>query len=100
MDGSNDTQSDGSTEQKTDLAPLRLQIQYVKGVGPDRAEAFERIGLKTVRDLLFYFPRDYKDASETVDISDLENGLEAKVTGTVEEIENRCYSMAKQSSAC
>ena len=95
MDGPNDKQSDGSTEPKTDLAPLRLQIQYVKGVGPDRAEAFERIGLQTVRDLLFYFPRDYKDASETVDISDLENGLEAKVTGTVEEIENRSLPNGK-----
>ncbi|MBI4801821.1 MAG: ATP-dependent DNA helicase RecG [Elusimicrobia bacterium] len=36
-------------------------IQYLKGVGPARAELFARLGIHTVDDLLFYFPKKYED---------------------------------------
>lgn len=34
-------------------------IQYLKGVGPTRARAFEKEGIKTDVELLYYFPRTY-----------------------------------------
>lgn len=34
-------------------------IQYVKGVGPSKAKAFEKEGILTDVDLLYYFPRAY-----------------------------------------
>ncbi|OGS10379.1 MAG: ATP-dependent DNA helicase RecG [Elusimicrobia bacterium RIFOXYA2_FULL_58_8] len=36
-------------------------IQHLKGVGPKRAELFARLGVETVQDLLFYFPRKWED---------------------------------------
>jgi ATP-dependent DNA helicase RecG len=36
-------------------------IQYLKGVGPKRAELLGKLGLETVDDLLFYFPRKWED---------------------------------------
>lgn len=38
-----------------------LQIQYIKGVGPQRAKLLARLGIHTVRDALRYFPYRYED---------------------------------------
>ncbi len=43
---------------------LATPVQYLKGVGPARAELLDRLGLHALRDLLFFFPRDYQDISE------------------------------------
>ncbi|MBN1155786.1 ATP-dependent DNA helicase RecG [candidate division KSB1 bacterium] len=37
--------------------------QYLKGIGEKRANALRGIGVHTVRDLLYYFPRRYLDRS-------------------------------------
>lgn len=65
-----DTSSDG----------LNTPIQYVKGVGPKRASALKSVGVETVRDLLYYFPRDYLDLSKVVPIAKLKNFHEQYVT--------------------
>jgi len=36
-------------------------VQFIKGIGPKKAELFERLGVKTVSDLLRYYPRAYQD---------------------------------------
>ena len=36
-------------------------VQYLKSVGPKRAESFAKIGIITIRDLLFYFPSRHLD---------------------------------------
>jgi ATP-dependent DNA helicase RecG len=36
-------------------------VQYLKSVGPKRAESFVKIGIKTIRDLLYYFPSRHLD---------------------------------------
>ena len=41
--------------------PLNQSVQYLKGVGPARAEALKAVGVKTVSDLLYYVPRRYLD---------------------------------------
>jgi len=38
-------------------------VQYLKSVGPKRAESFAKIGINTIQDLLFYFPFRYLDRS-------------------------------------
>ncbi|HSP86880.1 MAG TPA: ATP-dependent DNA helicase RecG [Ignavibacteriaceae bacterium] len=40
---------------------LNNSVQYIKSVGPKRAEAFNKIGIRTIRDLLFYFPSRHID---------------------------------------
>lgn len=37
---------------------LKRDIQFLKGVGPQRAKLFKRIDIETVEDLLFFLPRD------------------------------------------
>ena len=43
--------------------PLRLtdSLRTLPGVGPARAGSLEKLGLKTVEDLLGYYPRSYED---------------------------------------
>lgn len=40
---------------------LDESVQYLKSVGPKRAESFSKIGIKTIRDLLYYFPSRHLD---------------------------------------
>jgi ATP-dependent DNA helicase RecG len=58
-------------------------VQFLKGVGPRRAEALDRLGIRTVRDLLLHAPRRYEDASTVAPIATLEVGDDATVVGTV-----------------
>ena len=48
----------------TPVQLLATPVQFLKGVGPARAELLDRLGLHTVRDVLFFFPRDYQDLSD------------------------------------
>ena len=36
-------------------------VQFVKGVGPRRAEMLEKAGLATIEDLVFHLPFRYED---------------------------------------
>jgi len=58
-------------------------IRYLKGVGEKRAELFAKKGIKTVEDLLYFFPRTYEDRSKTKYIADCENGETVCVSITV-----------------
>jgi ATP-dependent DNA helicase RecG len=63
--------------------PLEQPAQFLKGVGPKRAEALARLGVRTARDLLFHVPRRYEDATTVTPISDLQVGADATVIGQV-----------------
>ncbi len=49
-------------------------IQFLKGVGSARAKAFSRLGINTVGDLLYFFPRTYEDRSVQKNIEDCISG--------------------------
>lgn len=51
---------------------LRLNdaIQYLPRIGPERAKHLEKLGIHTVGELLYYFPRSYEDRRRTVSISE------------------------------
>jgi ATP-dependent DNA helicase RecG len=68
---------------------LATPVQFLKGVGPARAELLDRLGLHTARDLLFFFPRDYQDLSDERDVQQLEEGKLQSVRGVVEDIDQR-----------
>ncbi len=78
-----------SGSEKTAAERLATPVQFLKGVGPQRAEMLSRLGLATARDLLFFFPRDYEDFSDRREIANLEEGKVQSVRGTVEESELR-----------
>lgn len=62
---------------------LDRPIQFLKGVGPKRADAFARLGVTTARDLLYHVPRRYDDASTVEPIGRLEVGMDVSVVGRI-----------------
>ena len=58
-------------------------LQYLKGVGPKRSEALSEIGIRSIRDLFYYFPRGYLDRSQRVNIADLKKHASAGEPVTV-----------------
>jgi ATP-dependent DNA helicase RecG len=63
--------------------PLATPVQFVKGVGPVRAELLARLNLRDVADLLFNLPRDYLDLTHVVSPDDLREGELQTVRGRV-----------------
>ena len=53
---------------------LLSPIQYVKGVGPHLAKLFEKKGILTIVDALYFLPRGYEDRRNLKRISELEAG--------------------------
>ncbi|MHC4267100.1 MAG: ATP-dependent DNA helicase RecG [Planctomycetota bacterium] len=62
---------------------LDKSIQYIKGVGPKRAQVLGRLGIHTVKDLLYYFPRSHQDRSRVEEISNLKDDTISMVKGVV-----------------
>ncbi|MBU6392434.1 MAG: ATP-dependent DNA helicase RecG [Planctomycetota bacterium] len=73
----------------TSQSILNQSVQYLKGVGPKRSEIFEKLGIHTIRDMLYYFPREYKDLTKIQKISEAKIGTEISVQGKVLGINTR-----------
>ncbi len=58
-------------------------VQYIKGVGPQRAKLLKKIGISSIEDALYYLPYRYEDRSSLKKISQLEPGMLTTVTGEV-----------------
>ena len=53
---------------------LNASVRYLHGVGPKRAELFAGMGVTTIEDLLYYFPRRYEDRTRFASIAELKEG--------------------------
>jgi ATP-dependent DNA helicase RecG len=62
---------------------LQTAVQYVRGVGPHRAELLDRLGLRTIHDLLYFLPRDVLDLTQVARVDELVEGNLATVRGRV-----------------
>ncbi|MGN1423582.1 MAG: ATP-dependent DNA helicase RecG [Oscillospiraceae bacterium] len=51
-----------------------MEITYLKGVGPKRAELYKKLGIETVEQLTELYPRDYVDFTDIVTVSGAELG--------------------------
>lgn len=49
-------------------------VEYLKGIGPKRAEILNRVGIKTVRDFFYNLPRDYESFANPTTIAAMEPG--------------------------
>lgn len=68
-----------------------ILIQSLKGIGPAKTKLFHKLGIKTVEDLFYHYPRGYKDKSVITEIKDLvpENFYTVKGTVLNKPTENR-----------
>ncbi len=73
------------------------EIAALPGVGEKRAELLANLGVATVRDLLFHFPRDYQDRRAVTPIAQLQEG--DKVTVEAEVVKARPMRMRGRGSA-
>ncbi|MBS1818979.1 MAG: ATP-dependent DNA helicase RecG [Acidobacteria bacterium] len=62
---------------------LATPLQFLKGVGEKRAADLARVGLHTLEDLLFRFPRRYEDRSRLLPIASVRPGIRATLTGRI-----------------
>ena len=64
---------------------LTTDIRYLKGIGPKRVKLFNSLGVHSIEDFLYYFPRRYEDRTKLTDIAKLKIGeyqtIEAKILG-------------------
>ena len=65
---------------------LDTPVQYLKGVGPNLARLFSKLGVNTVRDLIFYFPRNWEDRRNVLPISKLITGTDCLVKGVIKSV--------------
>ena len=86
---SNTSDNNSGDYKKTAAEQLATPVQFLKGAGPRRGELFGRLELRTVADLLFYFPRSYQDMTDRRDVPDLEEDVLQSVCGVVEESDVR-----------
>lgn len=65
-------------------AALNASVQVLPGVGPKNAASLAKIGLNTLGDMLYHYPRRYIDFSQLKPINRLKYGEMVTVIGTVE----------------
>ena len=51
-----------------------MEITYLKGVGPKKAELYKKLGIETIERLTEHYPRDYVDFTNTKNIREAEVG--------------------------
>jgi len=62
---------------------LESPVQFVKGIGPQRAEGLAKLGVHTAEDLLLHLPMRYEDRRQFVRVAELRSGMKVAVSGGV-----------------
>ncbi len=62
------------------MVDLNKEIKYIKGVGPNRAQLLNKLGIFTLGDLITFYPREHEDRGKAKNIIDLKNGEEALIS--------------------
>jgi ATP-dependent DNA helicase RecG len=69
-----------------DVNISKLEVQYVKGVGPYLGEKLNQVGIMTCDDLLNYFPRDHIAYSDVTAISELVEETDVTVIAYIHKV--------------
>src|SRR5687767_449443 len=70
-------------------AALDAKLTVLQGVGPRHAETLTKLGMHTLGDMLYYFPRRYDDYSQLKPIKTLWYGEQVTVIGTIQNVTTR-----------
>ncbi|MGZ3625465.1 MAG: ATP-dependent DNA helicase RecG [Ktedonobacteraceae bacterium] len=77
----------GMSSSHAALTLLSAEITAVPGVGPSVAAKLRSLGIRTIRDLLFYFPRQHRDYSKLEKIANIPIGTVTTTLGLIWEVE-------------
>ncbi len=77
----------GMSSSHAALTLLSAEITAVPGVGPSVAAKLRSLGIRTIRDLLFYFPRQHRDYSKLEKIANIPFGEVTTTLGLIWEVE-------------
>lgn len=80
VEGSSREQHQGSARR---AVLSETPVQYVKGVGPNRAALLKKLGVLTIEDALWFLPWRYEDRSVISAIRSLQPGMKATICGTI-----------------
>ena len=68
------------------MLDLYKDVQYVKGIGPKKADKLNKLGIFTLKDLLYYFPRQFEDRNNLNKIAQLEDGEKVTIKAVISSI--------------
>ena len=71
------------------MTDLTLPIEKLRNVGTRNLPRLHKLGIKTLRDLLWHLPARYEDYSQIISIDDLKPDQKATIQGTVVKISSR-----------
>ena len=71
------------------MITLATELQQIRGLSPTFLAKLTRLGIRTVRDIIFHFPTRYEDFSKVVAIAALMPGQATTIRGTVRTVELR-----------
>jgi ATP-dependent DNA helicase RecG len=71
------------------LSRIAAPVTKLEGVGPKMAARLEPLGIKTVADLLYHFPRRYLDRSNVTPVDNVKINEEVTVVGRVTDVDSR-----------
>jgi ATP-dependent DNA helicase RecG len=85
------TRSETTPGAKTSATPAALEakLTVLQGIGPRHAETLSKLGMQTLGDMLYYYPRRYDDYSQLKPIKDLFYGEQVTVIGTIQSVQTR-----------
>lgn len=75
---------------------LGAPVTVLSGIGEKRAQAIKTLGLETVRDVLFGYPRAYKDFQRVLEPHEVEVGVEQLTMGTLTNLNERRISQGRR----
>lgn len=67
------------------MPELYENIQTIKGIGEKKAQAFAKLGVSTLYDLISFFPRRYEDRSTCIPIAETADGQSVCISAVVAE---------------
>lgn len=86
-----------ATQNQASLIGLTADLTVLSGIGPKTAQTLEQLGLRTLEDLLYYFPRRYDDYSQMKPINRLKYGDEVSILANIKSASTRNIHGGKRS---
>jgi ATP-dependent DNA helicase RecG len=81
--------------QSTAAEVLGTPVEFIHGIGRERAALLRRLEIHYAADLVFFFPRDYEDLSDRRAIAELDEENIQTIRGEVVEVDGRSSGFGK-----